>query len=161
MPFSTPPRRSLASRALWVALLCCLVFGAAGVSESQVKSQVEPTEVLDVMAFALQTGDVDQILANASGRVDLLLDGNGGNYSSSQARRVMHEFFQSHPAERVSLSRSMASSDAASLSGRYWLEGSGNVLSVSVAFRIDPEGKSVLQSLRISEAIYRRTHSGG
>ncbi|MDX1438427.1 MAG: DUF4783 domain-containing protein [Rubricoccaceae bacterium] len=136
-----------------------VAVGIAAISSTtavaQPKSQADSSLYLRQVATALQTGESDAFLSGPSGRIELLLNGHGDTYSFGQARHVLREFFQSYPAERVSLSYGRTDDGLTFLYGRYWLLGAGSPLAVSVVIRLHDDEISAVERLRISESAFR------
>lgn len=156
--------RSLATSSvahfLLTAGLVCLLGVAVQPANAQIKAQADSSNLVDLLVMALQRGSVDDLLDGSSGRIELSVLGEGGNYSKRQASQILQQFFRSYPASRVSLTNGLSTEGEVSMSGRYWLEGADEAMNITISVRLDDQGKSALESLRITEVAYRRVRSG-
>lgn len=97
----------------------------------------------------LQEGDPDAVLADAAGRVEVVLFGQGGMYRRAQATHVLRDFFRRYPPLRVSFSSERSSSyEGLMAQGAYVTEDGGAPLDVRVLHREEGEAWELV-SIRI------------
>lgn len=127
--FSTAaPRRALIAAAV-------LFLGAVPPSA--------PQSVDDAVARVeegLRAGDAEAVLTDASGRVEVILFGQGGMFRRAQATHVLRDFFRRYPPSRVAFAEQGSSDDGQTAVWRYWSQDGGAPLSVRVLHRqVDEE----------------------
>ena len=113
-------------------------------------------DVLGRVADGLEGADPDAVLVDASGRVEVVLFGQGGMFRRSQATHVLRDFFRRYPPSRVAFSDPSSSDDGQTATGRYWSSAGADPLSVRVFHRLDGDVWE-LASIRIDERSVVRT----
>ncbi|PAP77575.1 DUF4783 domain-containing protein [Rubrivirga marina] len=148
----TPPAymrpATLASRAAALLLLATFLVGGA--------PAVPQDDVLQRVADGLESADPDAVLTDATGRVEIVLFGQGGMFRRAQAEHVLRDFFRRYPPSRVAFSEPSSSDDGQSATGRYWPQSGGAPLSVRVLHRVVDE-EWELSSIRIDQRSVVRT----
>ena len=139
---------SFASRGAAFLLLMVLLGGVSPVPAQD--------DVLQRVASGLEAADPGAVLVAASGRVEIVLFGQGGMFRRAQAEHVLRDFFRRYPPQRVAFSAPSSSDDGQSATGRYWPRSGGAPLSVRVLHR-QVGGEWELSSIRIDQRPVVRT----
>lgn len=133
--------RPLASRVAALALLA-LTLGA--------HPQSDPDAALARVERGLEGGDADLVLTDMTGRVEIVLFGQGGVFGRPQATMVLRDFFRRHPPREVSFYEPSSSDEGQTATGRYSTSSGGTPLSVRVLHRADGD-RWELASIRIDQ----------
>lgn len=129
---------------LVVTLLLFLCLGTVWPSAgSSVAHAQQDSTVLTQVESAFRAGDVDALLTDAAGRVDIVIFGKGTSYSLAQARLVLRDFFRRNPPRRVVFEQQVLADDRRSVVGQYWMASGSKPVAVSVRLRFRDEGWQV------------------
>ena len=106
-------------------MLCVLVvFACSGdiiyAQDTENASASVPSELVDRVSLAFQTGDVEQLLGETSSRIEVGLPGTRAYYSRSQAVYVLREFFQEHDPTGFTVDDVSQAGTSYFVIGRFW-----------------------------------------
>lgn len=133
----------LAPRRLLLASFFVLLVGIAPVAMTQTMD-----DPLSRVETGMEEGDPVTVLADARGRVEVVLFGEGGMYRRAQATHVLRDFFRRHPPSRMEFQDRTSSDDGQTAIGSYETESGGTPLSVRVLHRETADGWELV-SIRI------------
>lgn len=101
-----------------VAFVCCGEISYA--QEAQNASASVPSELVDRVSAAFQSGDAQRLLGETSSRIEVGLPGTRAYYSRSQAVYVLREFFQEHDPTRFTVDDVSEAGTSYFVTGRFW-----------------------------------------
>jgi len=106
-------------------MLCVLIaFAWPGhisyAQDAENASASVPSELVDRVSVAFQTGDVEQLLGETSSRIEVGLPGTRAYYSRSQAVYVLREFFKEHDPSRFTVDDVSEAGTSYFVTGRFW-----------------------------------------
>ena len=124
----------------FLALVLAVGFRPAAAQDS------EPMRDLEA---ALQAAATDDILRQTDRTLDLVILGNGGVYSTSQAAHILQEFFREYPPSRLRLASGARNGTLKTASGLYWSNRLVEPVGVFARYRFS-EGGWVLVALHVA-----------
>ncbi|MEM0963346.1 MAG: DUF4783 domain-containing protein [Bacteroidota bacterium] len=96
---------------------------------------VAPDDPVARVKMGLESADPDAVLADVSGRVEVVLSGQGGMFRRAQAVEILRDFFRRYPPSRVEFSEPSDSDDGQTATGRYHSTAGGARFDVYVLHR--------------------------
>lgn len=139
---------TLAPRVATLVLFTLLLVGGT--------PAVPQDDALERVTAGLEGANPEAVLVDASGRVEIVLFGQGGMFRRAQATHVLRDFFRRYPPDRVAFSEPSSSDDGQTAIGRYWSQSGGVPLNVRVLHRAVDDGWE-LSSIRIDQRPVVRT----
>ena len=73
--------------------------------------EISPDDVIDDVAITIKNGNSGRLAAFFSSTIDLLLPGNEGTYSKTQAELIVKDFFSKYPPSNFTIKQRGSSSE--------------------------------------------------
>ena len=135
------------TRTVWLVGLLLVLLGTGREAVAQQDAALAYVE------RAVEAGDAEALLSEATERVEIALFGSSTLYSRAQALYVMEHFFQEYPPVQFSLQHTSAADGNWFASGPYYHTHSDRPLRVYVRLRVRGEEQWEVREVRIEERL--------